>query len=220
MFEEEEHARLRSEVPFVDEDGSPFQQVAVALQREVEDRVKQRMPGADECRERLSRRRDEVFLEGDALVFREHGVARSGLAVAVADRGRDVRDFVPSGLPHSDGSPEPPEGFEKERLDVVRLQPPRLRALHVLPDAGDAACVHDVVRDGVFFEEFFDGAPVDAVFDGPRELRADVGPVAVADGFDEEVAQRASFELEFAEDVEDASAEGGSRLSSFSSRLR
>ena len=60
--------------------------------------IEQRMAGADEGRERLALRRDQLLLEGDALVARQHRLADADLAVAVADRRRDVGDLVAARL--------------------------------------------------------------------------------------------------------------------------
>jgi hypothetical protein len=69
----------------------------VALQRQVEHRVEQRVPGADEGRQGLARGRDQGLLEGDALVARQHRLADADQAVAVAHRGGDVGDLVAAG---------------------------------------------------------------------------------------------------------------------------
>ena len=65
-----------------------LQQVAVALEREVDGGVEQRMARADEGGQRLALRRDQRLLEGDALVARQHRLADADQAVAVADRRR------------------------------------------------------------------------------------------------------------------------------------
>ncbi len=72
----EEHARARARVALVHQHRAALQQIAVALEREVEGGVEQRVARADEGGERLARRRDQLLLEGDALVAREHRIAR------------------------------------------------------------------------------------------------------------------------------------------------
>jgi hypothetical protein len=84
VFQIEEHARRGAGVALVDQHGAALQQVAVALQREVDDGVEQRMTGADERGQRLALRRDQRLLEGDALVARQHGFADADQSVAVA----------------------------------------------------------------------------------------------------------------------------------------
>src|SRR5207245_2879468 len=122
-------------------------QVAVALEREVNDRVEQRVAGADEGSQRLSGRRQQRLLEGDALVARQDRLANADQSVAVAHRGGDMGDLVAAGLALLQGAAEALEGFAKERLDVVRLQAARLGPLHGLADAMDAASVHGIMGE-------------------------------------------------------------------------
>ena len=74
VFEVEEHAWLHSGVALVHQDGAAFQQVAVAFQGEVDDRVEQRMAWANKCCQRLALRRDQRLLEGDTFIARQDGV--------------------------------------------------------------------------------------------------------------------------------------------------
>lgn len=121
MFEEEDHARIHARVALVHQHRAAPQQIAVALEREVEGGVEQRVARADEGGERLARRRDQLLFEGDALVLREYGIARADLTVAVAHRRGHVGDLVAARLALADGAAETPEGLEEERFDVVRL---------------------------------------------------------------------------------------------------
>ena len=79
----------------------------------------------------------------------------------------------------------------EERLDVVRLEAAGLGPLHVLADAVDPAGVHGVVGERPFFQQVPELAAVERVFQHRRQAGAHVGLVAVADGLDEQVAQRA-----------------------------
>ena len=78
----------------------------MAFERQVERRVQQRMAGADEGRQGLALRRDEGFLEGDALVARQHRLADADEAVAVADGGWHMGDLIAARLPLADRPPE------------------------------------------------------------------------------------------------------------------
>ena len=106
------------------------------------------------------------------------------------------------------GAAEALERFEEERLDVVRLQAARLGALHLLAHAlprgwrpsrrGRARVPRsDPARCGRSTP-----CSIDA-----REAGAHLGLVAVADGLDQQVAQRLALELQLAEHVEDLAAE-------------
>ena len=98
VLEEEKDTRARAGIALVHEHRAALQQIAVALKREVEHGIEQRMARADESSERLPLWRDQLFLECDALVARQHGIARADLPVAVSHRRRDVGDFVAARL--------------------------------------------------------------------------------------------------------------------------
>ena len=184
----------------------------MAFEREVDDRVEQRMTRADEGGQRLALRRDQRLLEGDALVARQHRLADADQAVAVAHRRRDVGDLVAARLALLGRAAQALERLEEEGLDVVRLQAARLGPLHVLADAVDPAGVHRVVGERPLFEQVLELAAVERVLDDRRQPGAHLGLVAVADGLDQQVAQRPALELELAEHVEDLAAQRLARL--------
>ena len=86
----------------------------MSLERQVERGVEQRVPRANERRERLALRCDEVLLEGDALVAREDRLSGSYQSVSVANGRRDIRDLVAVLLALANGAPEPAEGLQEE----------------------------------------------------------------------------------------------------------
>ena len=57
----------------------------MALKRQIERGIQQRVAGADKSREGLALRRNEGFLEGNALVARQYRFADADEAVAVAE---------------------------------------------------------------------------------------------------------------------------------------
>src|SRR3954462_12901420 len=103
------------------------------------------MTGTDEGRRRLARRCNERLLEYDTFVSRRDGFANADKAVPILDRRRYVAQFVATGFPLSGAPTELPKSFQKERLDVMRLETSCIRALHILMDAKDAARVHGIV---------------------------------------------------------------------------
>ena len=76
----------------------------------------------------------------------------------------------------------------------------------------DAARVHRVVGQRALFEQVLQLAAVERVLDDRGEPGAHLGLLAVADGLDQQVAQRPALELELAEHVEDLAAERLARL--------
>src|SRR5690606_4332027 len=111
----------------------------MALESKVEHCVEERMTGTDESSKGFPWNRDQVLLEGDPLVAREHGIGLSDQPIALPHGSWNVRDLVAAILSLPCGAAEIPESLEKELLDVVRLQPSRFRSLHLLSDASDAA---------------------------------------------------------------------------------
>ena len=110
------------------------------------------MPGTDEGSERLPLRRDEWFVEGDALVARQHGLADANNAVAVAHWSRNVGNLIAMWLPLLGRSSQALECFKKKRFNVVWLEAPCFRSLHFFTDAVHAARVHRVVRECPLFD--------------------------------------------------------------------
>jgi hypothetical protein len=123
-----------------------------------------------------------------------------------------MRCLVAARLALSCGTAEPLEGFEKERLDIVRLQPASLGPLHFLADLVYARGIHRIMGQRPLFEQAPERLPVEGVVDDPVEPRPDLGLLAVADGIDQEVAQRSPLELQLAEHVEHLAAQRRARL--------
>ncbi len=125
----------------------------MALERQVENSVEERVARADEGRERLALRRNQFLLEGDTLVARHHRISHTNLAVAVPDRRRHVGDLVAAWLTLAGSPPQTLEGFKKERLDVVRLEAPRFAALHLFTDARHSARIHGIMGERAIFDQ-------------------------------------------------------------------
>lgn len=124
-------------------------------------------------------------------------------------------DFVAARLALADRSAEAPEGFQKEGLDVVRLQAARFGALHLFAHPRNATDVHHLVRQGALFDQRFEAGAVDAAGNRLFETGAHSGTVAVADRVDQQIAQRPAVELKFAQHVEDLPAERLARFFEF-----
>ena len=118
-----------------------------------------------------------------------------------------MRHLVTACLPLSYGSTEQPERLAEERLDVVRLQATCLGSLHLLADALHARGVHRVVNELAFLEKVLQRDAVERLIDGGVEARAHLRLFAVADGVEQQVAQRFPLELQLPEHVEHLAAE-------------
>ena len=177
-------------------------------------------PGQDEGRRRPARRSRQRLLEHDTVVPRQHGFAVPAHAVTVPDRRRDVRHRVAARLALPRRPAQPPERLAEERLDVVRLQAARFRPLHLLAHAPHPRGVHRVVDELALFQQILQRVPVERPIDGGVEPRAHLRPFAVADGVEQQIAQRAPVELQLPEHVEHLTAKGLPGSSSFSSSRR
>jgi hypothetical protein len=86
MLDVEEYARPGAAIALVHQHRAALQEIAMALEDEIDDRVEKRMTGANEGRQRLPLRRHQRLLEGDALVARQHRLADPDQPVAIAHR--------------------------------------------------------------------------------------------------------------------------------------
>ena len=93
----------------------------------------------------------------------------------------------------------------------MRLQPPRLGALHLLPDGGHGTRVHALRGELALDDQPLDGRHVDRAVHLAEQLGLLLRPVAVADRVDQEVAQGVALE-QLAQHVVDLAAEGGAGL--------
>ena len=79
------------------------------------------MTWTNKCSERLSGRRDQILLERDPLISREHRVPDTNDTVAVANWRGDMAYFLSTRFPLSHRSAETLKRFEKKRFNIVRL---------------------------------------------------------------------------------------------------
>ena len=212
MLQVEQHAGGYPWIPLVHQDGAAPEQVAVSFKSQVDRRVEKRVARGDERREWLAMRRYERLFESDPLISGQDGRTGPDQAVPVPDRGWNVGDFVPPRFPLLPFSAQPPERFEKERFDVMGLEAPGLRALHILPDISDTGYIHDIVGQRPFFEEVLNLGLVEGVSDHLCKPCPHVRLLSVPDRVDQQFPQRSPFELELAEDVEHPPAKRLTRL--------
>ena len=95
------------------------------------------------------------------------------------------------------------------------LQPPGLGAFHLLAHAEHAGSVHAVVRERPFFKQVLQLGRIEGIGHHLCQPRPHLGPFAVADRLDQQVAQGLALKLEFAQHVEHLSAQRLSRLFQF-----
>jgi hypothetical protein len=117
-----------------------------------------------------------------------------------------VRDLVAPRLALCDLTAHQSERLEEEGADVVWLQLPRLRFLHLLADHLDVGRAHHLGEQSALLQSLpqllADGGINDLV-----ELCPDFRLIAVAHRFDQEVTERGVLEDLVPEHIEDATAE-------------
>jgi hypothetical protein len=92
------------------------------------------------------------------------------------------------------------------------LEPARLGPLHLLADSVDARGVHRILRERAVFEQLAQRVLIEGALDDLGEARAHFRLIAVAYRVDQQFANRAPFELHFAEHIEYLAAERIARL--------
>ena len=167
----------------------------------VHDRVVKRVPRSEQVGARLAVGLDVREVEGNAVVL---GGDRAVLAGA--DLGGHVGDLVASLLALGDAAAEPGEGGLEGQLDVVRLQAAGAGLIHRCAQRAEVGVGEVIGSQCPLVEDLLE--PVaDAGVDDLMHLRLHVGPLAVVDGVQQQVAQRGLVER-FAEHVEDLAAVG------------
>src|SRR5713101_5139810 len=143
------------------------------------------MAGTYERGQRLASDTGQVFLKGDPLVARQHGLARANDAVTITNDRGDVGNLVTVRFALAQGAAKQRKRFTEERGDEVRLQATGFGALHVLTDLLDTCGAEGFVRQGTFLDQLLQVIAVEDTIDDLGEPRFHFRTVAVADGFDE-----------------------------------
>ena len=209
VLQGDQGARFAARVGVVDQGRSPFEEGAVAFENDGERGVEQRVARADELRDGFAGHVDTVFVEGQTLVAGEDRVVRSAVP---AHDGRHVAGFVAFRLPLAQAAAEAPERLDEERRHEVRLQPARRGPVHAVADFPDARGVQAGGHEGAGVDQGAQRVAVQRPGHAPVEPGAHLGPVAVPDGFEQQVAERCVVESEPAQHVEDLAAQGLARF--------
>ena len=171
--------------------------------------MQQRVGGVDEIRQGFAHRADVLFVETDARVFFQHrGAAFADDAVVVADAGGDVGDFVAPRFARVQAAAEGGEGFLEEGMNEVGLQAARFGFVHFFFDVVEVFQLQGLFGEGVAANDGVQVFDVQRAGDDFVHARLDFGLLAVADGVQQQFAQR-FVGKGFAEDVEDFAFEGG-----------
>jgi len=94
----------------------------------------------------------------------------------------------------------------------VRLELSSLRSLHVLPDGTDAGHVHRVLGESPAFDKILKVAAVESLINDLEETSFDLGAVAVANRFQEQLPKWLVLEAQLPQDIENLTPERFSLL--------
>src|SRR5713101_3382596 len=119
------------------------------------------MAGTYERGQRLASDTGQVFLKGDPLVARQHGLARANDTVTITNDRGDVGNFVAVRLALAQGAAKQRKRFTEERGD------------------------ESLMRQGAFLDQLLQVIGVEGTVDDLGEPRFHFRTVAVADGFNE-----------------------------------
>lgn len=127
---------------------------------------------------------DERLLESDARVAVENRIAAANQPVAFFEDGGHAGNLETALLALGDAAAQQRERLAEEAADEVRLQPPRLGALHLLAHGRHRVWVHALAGELALGDELLDGADVDRAVYFAEQLGLRLGSVAVANGVD------------------------------------
>ena len=145
------------------------------------------MPGADERRWRKALRRNQRLFECDAFIARQHRLPDADLPIAHPYRAGYVGYLVASSFPWLGRAAQAVKCFQKEGLNVVRLQTPCLSALHIDANTLDTTCIHGVVSQRMILKQVLHLLDVERAFHNLGQARTDLGLFAVTNGFNQQV---------------------------------
>lgn len=202
-----QHAGIHTRITFIHQHGAALQKITMPFQRKIDNGVEQRLTWADKGGQRMTLRCDQRFFKRYALVARQYRLADANKAVAVSYRGRNMGDFIATWFALFGRSAKASEGFQKERFDIVRLQPSRLGPFHVFTNTMNAARVYGVVRKRPLLHKFLQSALVQRVFQHGCQARPHFRLIPVTDSLDQEIPKHSAFELEFAKGAEHLASE-------------
>lgn len=137
----------------VDEHRAVLERGAVALDREIDDRVEKRVTWREQVGARCASGPHLAAFEGDPLVLHEDRRTRSDLPVPVPDLDGDMRDLEAAGFAAADPASKTREGGEEERLNVVRLEPPSLSVLEAAAQRFDVCLGENLVVQGTLGDQ-------------------------------------------------------------------
>ncbi len=209
MFEIDEQPWLEAVVGIVHEDCALGQQRLEAFEDHIDQRIEKGMAGCDEFG--LWRAGEMRLVEGDAGVAIEDRIGAADQPVSLLQDAGHSQDLESTLLARGHPAAKKGEGLAKEGPDEMRLEPARLRALHLLADFGDGRGVHALGRQLPLGHEALDALDIDGAFNPFEQFGLLGRRVAISDRLDQQVAKGMPFE-QLTEHVIDLAAERLPRL--------
>lgn len=163
VLKKEDRRQVSPSIKVVDQDRALTHDLLILLAHDADHRFEQRMTRAHECRDRLLV--DPALFETDALILLLDRRAGADLAIPLADPDRDVSDLPTPLFPALHLAAQMLESFNEEALDMVRLQPLSLGALHLQAQLLDLGLGHGVVRQSTPLEQLKQVPLIDRAID-------------------------------------------------------
>ena len=205
MAQRHQHSRNLVPVRFVNQHRAACQEVPVAFERQVDQRIEQRMARRHQGRLRLSL--NVLLVKTYPTIPRQHRIHAPDQTVPIPQSRGNARDFGASFLARTHDTANLREGRFEEGADMMGLQAPRRRALHLLPNAAHRRRIEPLPGELVARDEVVDVVDIDRAVDRPEQPLPHFRLLTVADGLHKQLAQGPRFE-QLPQDVVDLAAEG------------
>ena len=150
VVQHEQHARRGAVVVGIDQDGTAFEQVAVAGQHQIGDGGHEGVARVYQVGGGLAVNGAALAVKADAFVLFQHrGAGVADDAVAFYHVGRNVAHLVAACLAAAQFAAHHLEGFAEKSADEMRLQLARFGLVHFFADGVKVVQAHVVFDQGV-----------------------------------------------------------------------
>ena len=194
VFDIEQQTGLVAVVAVIYEHSASLEQIGVSLPRQVNGGLQQRMAGTNQFGGRQSGKITSALVKADSLVPLQDRLAKAHLHIPIAHGEGHGGDLVPAGFPRAYLPTYRAESLYKKGFDKMRLQLVGFDSLHILPDGHDPVNIHGVLGESTFFQKLLQSLAVHGIVHNLPQSGTNLGIIAVANGFDQQIPQVAIIE--------------------------
>ena len=160
------------------------------------------MAGTNQFGGRQSGKITSTLVKADSLVPLQDRLAKANLHIPIAHGEGHGGDLVPAGFPGAYLPTHRAESLYKKGFDKMRLQLVGFDSLHILPDGHDPVNIHSILSESAFFQKLLQSLAVHGIVHNLPQSGTNLGIIAVANGFDQQIPQVAIIEGHLTQDVE------------------